>query len=86
MERGRAELRLSDFAVVQATFSDLIAYCPDYAEGYDQRAFAHFLGGNFAAALPDLEAEAQQVLRKALKLNPWLPERAFLAPIPGRDL
>ncbi|MCI2399031.1 hypothetical protein [Aliiroseovarius subalbicans] len=112
LETGREELRHSDFAVAEATFSELIAYCPNYAEGYNQRAFSHFLRGNFAAALPDLEAalersplhlaamagrfltlrglgreaEAQATLRQALALNPWLPERAFLTPIPGQEL
>ena len=33
----------------------LIAYCPDYAEGYNQRAFIHFLRQDFEAALPDLD-------------------------------
>jgi len=33
----------------------LVAYCPDYAEGYNQRAFIHFLRQDYAAALPDLE-------------------------------
>ncbi len=32
----------------------LVAYCPDYAEGYNQRAFIHFLRQDFEAALPDL--------------------------------
>lgn len=39
----------------------LIAYCPAYAEGYNQRAFANFLRSDYQAALPDLE--------KALELN-----------------
>ena len=29
------------------TFSALIAYCPDYAEGYNQRAYAAFLNQDF---------------------------------------
>lgn len=36
-------------------FDRLIAYCPDYAEGYNQRAFVNFLRRDYAAALPDLE-------------------------------
>ncbi|MEM9910099.1 MAG: hypothetical protein AAF922_04880 [Pseudomonadota bacterium] len=33
----------------------LVTYCPDYAEGYNQRAFVHFLKQDYEAALPDLE-------------------------------
>lgn len=33
----------------------LVEYCPEYAEGYNQRAFVNFLSENYAAALPDLE-------------------------------
>ena len=40
----------------------LVAYCPDYAEGWNQRAFVHFLRQDFEAALTDLDA--------AIALNP----------------
>lgn len=112
LERGREELQLTDTLVAEHTFGELIEYCPAYAEGWNQRAFARFLQGKFDLALPDLdaalersplhvaamagrfltlralgrEAEAQIVLREALQLNPWLPERAFLTPFPGQDL
>lgn len=43
-------------------FDRLVAYCPNYAEGFNQRAFVNFLRGDFEAALPDLE--------RALELNP----------------
>lgn len=33
----------------------LVAYCPDYAEGYNQRAFIHYLRQDYEAALPDLK-------------------------------
>jgi len=33
----------------------LVDYCPDYAEGYNQRAFANFLDANYAGALYDLD-------------------------------
>ena len=91
---------------------DLVAYCPDYAEGFNQRAFAAFLAEDYAAALTDLDMalaimpdhvaalsgkaltlmglgrhdEAQVVLREALKLNPWLGERALLVDPPGQEL
>lgn len=43
-------------------FDRLVAYCPHYAEGYNQRAFVNFLRGDFAAALPDLN--------RAIEINP----------------
>jgi Tfp pilus assembly protein PilF len=91
-----------EFAVQR--FDALVAYCPDYAEGYNQRAFAYFVQLDVNAALGDLDAtlainpqhfaalsgkaltlmglgrdaEAQEVLRAALALNPWLEERVLL--------
>ena len=105
LDEGRTRMRQSDLVGAEAVLSELISYCPDYAEGYNQRAFAHFLLGDFALALPDLEAaqersphhvaamsgqfltlralgreaEAQEILRAALELNPWLPERVYLS-------
>ena len=89
-----------------ATFSRLIDYCPDYAEGWNQRAFVEFLREDYDAALEDLDVAlrlapdhiparaglavtllhkgeidaGQAVLRDALALNPWLPERGMLIP------
>ena len=97
----RAGFALADAVEV---FDELVAYCPDYAEGYNQRAFANFIRGDYAAALADLERtlelspthvaakaglalthmglgdmdRAQRLLREALALNPWLPERRML--------
>ncbi|PRY25468.1 tetratricopeptide repeat protein [Aliiruegeria haliotis] len=43
-----------DLANAEAAFEALIAYCPDYAEGYNQRAFVLFIRQDFALALEDL--------------------------------
>jgi len=43
-------------------FNMLIAYCPDYAEGYNQRAYVAFLREDYASAIEDVE--------KALERNP----------------
>lgn len=51
-----------DLLVAKERFDTLVTYCPDYAEGYNQRAFVHVLGGDYAAALPDLD--------RALALRP----------------
>lgn len=90
----------------------LVEYCPDYAEGWNQRAFTNYLAGNHAAALADLDraleldpahaaamsgkaltlmwlgrrTEAQEVLREAVRLNPWMSERHLLESPLERDL
>ena len=103
LDEGLAHQRYGDYAASRAVLSELITYCPDYAEGYNQRAYAAFLAFDFEAALADLDAaialqplhlgaltgkartliemgrddEAQEVLRIALAINPWLGERAL---------
>lgn len=100
-----------DFSGALSDFDALIEYCPDYAEGYNQRAFVNFLRGDFKTSLTDLDRtleitpdhigalsgralvllalgrqrEGQLVLRDALKLNPWLPERHQLVPLENLD-
>ena len=37
-------------------FDKLVVYCPNYAEGFNQRAFVQFLRGEYAGALVDLDA------------------------------
>ena len=95
-----------DFLGAEQKFDALVAYCPNYAEGYNQRAYLNYLQGNFEAALPDLEqalkleplhvgaqsgraltlmrlgrrSEARQQMLAAVENNPWLSERALLAP------
>ncbi len=48
-------LRLdNDLAGAERALTRLVDYCPNYAEGHNQRAFVRYLSGNFAGALPDL--------------------------------
>ncbi|WP_432449137.1 tetratricopeptide repeat protein [Aliiroseovarius marinus] len=112
LDDGRARIRYADYEGAKAVLSELIAYCPSYAEGYNQRAFAHFLSAAYQAAYADLtramelnprhvaamsgsvltlhalgrDEEAQHLLKDALKLNPWLPERRLLAKPKGTAL
>lgn len=55
LDTGLARLRVADHTAARAAFTELIDYCPDYAEGYNQRAFSHYLQGDFRSALEDLD-------------------------------
>jgi len=55
LDEGLAQLRYGDYDASRASLSELIEYCPAYAEGYNQRAYAAFLSGDYAAALIDLD-------------------------------
>ena len=48
--------------IAEREFDRLTAYCPTYAEGFNQRAYVHYLRENYAAALIDLD--------RALALSP----------------
>ncbi len=50
--RMRAEFNLNG---AWEAFDQLVAYCPDYAEGYNQRAFVAFIQKDYVSALDDLE-------------------------------
>ena len=62
LNQGMAKRAAWDLLGAVEDFDRLVAYCPDYAEGYNQRAFANFLRQDFASALPDLE--------RAIELSP----------------
>ncbi|MCV2881298.1 tetratricopeptide repeat protein [Actibacterium sp. XHP0104] len=51
-----------DFEGAVNAFDALIDYCPDYAEGYNQRAFVNFIRQDYQTSLDDLE--------RALELSP----------------
>lgn len=62
LDEGMRKRESFDYLGALEEFDRLTAYCPDYSEGYNQRAFINFLSGNHDAALPDLE--------RALALSP----------------
>ena len=55
LDKGMRAREGYDFATAYDAFSALTEYCPDYAEGYNQRAFVHFLRQEYEPALVDLE-------------------------------
>lgn len=112
LDEGMRQRESFDLLGARDTLDRLVDYCPDYVEGYNQRAFANFLAANYEGALYDLniaqemapehtgvltgkaftlmrlgrEDEAQEVLRSAVALNPWLSERALLKEPMGEDI
>lgn len=112
LDEGMERRAAFDLDGAMIAFNALVDYCPDYAEGYNQRAFVLFIRQEYATALADLDAAierspehlgalagkaltllglkqdvaAQAVLREALELNPWLPERRFLKEPTGNDI
>ena len=105
LDRGIARRDSWDLEMSEALFDRLIGYCPDYVEGYNQRAFARFLRQDFDGALDDIDHVlqvnpyhfgalagkalalmqqgqarlAQQALREAVRVHPFLRERHMLA-------
>ncbi|MGR3503338.1 tetratricopeptide repeat protein [Pseudaestuariivita sp.] len=62
LDDGMRQRQYSNYVGAIINFDALVNYCPAYAEGYNQRAFANFLRADFEAALEDLD--------KALELQP----------------
>lgn len=55
LDEGMRLIRALDYPSSEAVLGELVGYCPDYAEGWNQRAFARFLMGSFEGALEDLD-------------------------------
>lgn len=62
LDEGMVRREAYDFAGAVDAFDALIDYCPEYAEGYNQRAFVNFIRQDYEEALPDLE--------RAVELSP----------------
>lgn len=73
LDRGMSRRNGWDLLGALQEFDRLIDYCPDYAEGYNQRAFVNFLRQDFASALSDLD--------RTLELSP-----SHIAAMSGRAL
>jgi tetratricopeptide (TPR) repeat protein len=56
LDSGIERRAVFDLDMALRAFDALIAYCPDYAEGYNQRAFVLFIRQDYAPALIDLDA------------------------------
>jgi tetratricopeptide (TPR) repeat protein len=59
LDEGMRAVRVGDYMRAIERLDRLVAYCPFYAEGYNQRAFVNYLRGDFEAVLPDLDFAIQ---------------------------
>jgi tetratricopeptide (TPR) repeat protein len=62
LDNGMRRRDAYDFLGALQEFDRLVSYCPEFAEGYNQRAYIHFLRERFPEALADLDI--------ALRLQP----------------
>ena len=62
LDSGMARRESYDLLGSIEVLSRLVEYCPDYAEGYNQRAFSYFLAQDHERAVADLQ--------RAIELNP----------------
>ena len=56
LDKGMARRDSYDFLGALTEFDRLVDYCPDYAEGFNQRAFVHYLREDYEKSLVDLDA------------------------------
>ncbi len=56
LDRGMQMRASYDYLGAYEQFDTLVNYCPEYAEGYNQRAFVSYLRQEYEAALVDLDA------------------------------
>lgn len=62
LDQGMGAIRRGDLMLAVAVLGALVERCPDFAEGWNQRAFALYLAGRHGPALEDLD--------RALTLSP----------------
>ncbi len=62
LDQGMLSIRYGEPIAAEVQLDALVSYCPEYPEGWNQRAFARFLAGDMDGSLEDIE--------KALTLEP----------------
>lgn len=55
LDAGMSRRDVADFAGALIQFDRLVEFCPTYAEGWNQRAYIHFLQRDYEKALLDLD-------------------------------
>ena len=69
LDRGMAARASYNFIEALDAFDRLTEYCPDYAEGYNQRAFVNFLRQDFENALVDLDRALERSPRHVAAIS-----------------
>lgn len=82
LSRGGERMRSGDFAAAEALFAELVAWCPGYAEGWNQRAFARYLRGDDAGSLADI---AEVLAREPRHFGALAGKAAILHRLGRRD-
>ena len=59
LDQGMSRRAAWDLLGALQDFDRLVEYCPDYAEGYNQRAFVNYLRQDYTSALRDLDRTLQ---------------------------
>lgn len=62
LDSSMERMRAGDYGGAEKGLTELVRYCPWYAEGWNQRAFTYYLTGRYEKTLTDLD--------EALKINP----------------
>ncbi len=55
LNRGMQKRGEANYAASTQILDELVTYCPDYAEGYNQRAFTNYMAQDYATALTDID-------------------------------
>lgn len=55
LEDGMARRNQASYVDAEEILDTLVAYCPTYAEGWNQRAFVRYLQADFEGSLEDIE-------------------------------
>ena len=55
MNQGMASMARGDLPAALGKFEQIVKISPDFAEGWNKRATVHYLLGNYAASLNDIE-------------------------------
>jgi tetratricopeptide (TPR) repeat protein len=61
LRRGVEAMERGDLLAAEVTFTDIIRRAPDFAEGWNKRATARYLGGNHDAAIADCEETLRRI-------------------------